>query len=59
MVRLLDIPMTAERLGVKESTVRFWVWQRKIEYVKVGRCVRVPESAVERIIERGTVPEGK
>ncbi|HEY6343229.1 MAG TPA: helix-turn-helix domain-containing protein [Bryobacteraceae bacterium] len=56
MSKLLDIPTTAERLGVKPSTVRFWIWQRKIEFVKVGRAVRIPESEIERIIERGTIP---
>lgn len=55
-MRLLRLEEAAERLGLKLSTVRFWVWQRKIEIVRVGRAVRVKEDTVERLIEDGTVP---
>ena len=54
--KLFPIPEAAERLGLKPATVRFWVWTRRIEYVKVGRAVRIPESAIQRVIEQGTVP---
>jgi excisionase family DNA binding protein len=58
--KLLTIPQAAERLGLKPATVRFWVWTRKGEHVKIGRAVRIPEHAIERIIEQGTVPaEGR
>jgi excisionase family DNA binding protein len=55
-MRLLRLEEAAERLGLKLSTVRFWVWQRKIETVRVGRAVRVREEAIERLIEQGTMP---
>ena len=55
-MRLLRLDETAERLGLKLSTLRFWVWQRKIEIVRVGRAVRVSEDTVKRLIEDGTVP---
>ncbi len=55
-MRLLTLKETSERLGLKLSTVRFWVWQRKIETVRVGRAVRVREDAINRLIEQGTVP---
>jgi excisionase family DNA binding protein len=55
-VRLLRLEEAAERLGLKLSTLRFWVWQRKIEVVRVGRAVRVREDAIERLILNGTVP---
>jgi excisionase family DNA binding protein len=55
-VRLLRLEEAAERLGLKLSTLRFWVWQRKIEVVRVGRAVRVREDAIERLIVKGTVP---
>jgi excisionase family DNA binding protein len=55
-MRLLTLPEAAERLGLKEATLRFWVWQRKIEIVRVGRAVRISEDVVRRLIERGTVP---
>lgn len=54
---LLTVTEAAERLGVKVATVRCWIWQRRIEHVKVGgRSVRVRDSAITELIERGTVP---
>jgi excisionase family DNA binding protein len=50
------LPVAAERLGLQLSTLRFWVWARKIPYVKVGRAVRIRESTIQQIIDRGTVP---
>jgi excisionase family DNA binding protein len=55
-MRLLKLDEAAERLGLKLSTLRFWVWQRKIEVVRVGRAVRVKEDSIQRLIEEGTMP---
>lgn len=55
-MRLLTTRQAADRLGLKEATIRFWIWQRKIEVVHIGRAVRIREEAVLRLIERGTVP---
>ncbi|MGO4885149.1 MAG: excisionase family DNA-binding protein [Bryobacteraceae bacterium] len=46
----------ADRLGLRVSTLRFWVWTRKIEHVKVGRAVRLREDTIQGLIDRGTVP---
>lgn len=54
--KLLTIPETAQRLGLKEKTVRRWVFLHKLTYVKVGSAVRIPDGEVERIIREGTVP---
>ena len=56
-MRLLTLPEAAQQLGLKVPTLRFWVWRRKIEIVRLGRAVRISEDVVKRIIERGTVPE--
>jgi excisionase family DNA binding protein len=56
-MRLFTIREGAERLGVKPKTVRFWIWTRKIEYVKIGRAVRLREDTIQKIIELGTVPQ--
>ena len=56
---LLPILQAAERLGIQEKTLRFWIWQRKIEFVKIGRSVRIAEGVIEQLIERGTVPAKK
>ena len=55
-MRLLTITEASHRLGLKPSTLRFWIWTRKIEHVKVGRAVRVKEATIEAVIESGTVP---
>jgi excisionase family DNA binding protein len=54
--RMLTLPQTAESLGVSVNTVRAWVYRRKIDFVKIGRSVRVSEATVEKIILSGTVP---
>ncbi len=55
-MRLLTIREASERLGLKPATVRFWIWTRKIEHVKVGRAVRLREDTIQELILRGTVP---
>lgn len=54
--RLKTIREVAEELGLAMVTVRTWLAQRRLEYVKLGRCVRIPQSEVERIVAQGTVP---
>jgi excisionase family DNA binding protein len=41
---------------VTEKTLRDWIWRRKIEVVRVGRCVCVSQDALDAIIQRGTLP---
>lgn len=55
--KLLTVPQVAEQLGLKEATIRRMILQRRIETVRPSvRAVRVPESAVRRIIEKGFRP---
>ncbi|MEU7425036.1 excisionase family DNA-binding protein [Streptomyces sp. NPDC040750] len=57
--QLLDVKQVAIRLGTwEESGERFprrLIEERRIAYVKVGRYVRIRESAVEAFIEANTV----
>jgi excisionase family DNA binding protein len=54
---LLSVPQVAQRLAVKESTVRAWLLRRQLAHVKVGRrAVRIPVGEVERIIREGCIP---
>ena len=55
-MRMLTIPLAAEQLGLKPATVRDWIYQRKIAFVKVGRAVRISEDTIRALIERGTIP---
>ena len=47
---------TAEELGLSPATVRAWIRERRIGYVRLGRAVRIPASEIRRLVERGTVP---
>ena len=46
----------AEELGLSPATIRAWIRQRRIGYVRLGRAVRIPASEIRRLIEQGTVP---
>ena len=54
--RLLDVGECAQRLGLKKSTIRRWLFDRRIASVKLGKSVRVPESEVDRLIQIGKRP---
>ena len=54
--KLLTLEQAAERLGMKPVTLRMWANQRRITRCKLGRSVRIPETEIEKIIERGLIP---
>lgn len=55
--QLLTTAQVAERLAMKESTIRAWLLARRLSHVRVGRrAVRVPLTEVNRIIAEGSVP---
>lgn len=56
MTRLLRAPEVAAMLGVPETTLANWRYERKgPEYVKIGRAVRYPEDKLKRFLDRHTV----
>ena len=55
-MKLLTLEQAAERLAISLATIRSWVWKRKIEVVKIGRCVRIREEVLDDLIARNTVP---
>ncbi|MFE4577176.1 excisionase family DNA-binding protein [Streptomyces chartreusis] len=48
--RYLSVDQVAELLGTTARFPRRLIEERRIRYVKVGRHVRIPESAVEEFI---------
>lgn len=52
---MLTVEKAAERLGLAPSTVRTWIARKRIDYVKVGGAVRIPEDVVDVLLARGTV----
>jgi excisionase family DNA binding protein len=55
MERLLTVVQVAELLGTSERFPRRLIAERRIKFVRVGRHVRVPESALREFIEAGLV----
>jgi excisionase family DNA binding protein len=55
-MKLLTLKEAADRLAISLATIRSWVWHRKIEVVKIGRCVRIKEEVLDDLISRSTVP---
>jgi excisionase family DNA binding protein len=46
----------AIELNVSPFTIRAWLGQRRIGFVRVGRTIRIPVAEIRRVIEEGTVP---
>ena len=59
MHELLDVRQVARRLDLPESTIRSWILKRRIQFVRLGRSVRIPATAVEELIQNGTVAPSK
>ncbi|MFZ1817605.1 MAG: helix-turn-helix domain-containing protein [Nitrospira sp.] len=55
--KLITIREAAERLGLKDSTIRKYILKRQIAYVKPSvRAVRIPIEELERILAAGLRP---
>jgi excisionase family DNA binding protein len=53
--RLLTVSEAADMLSTSERFPRRLIEQRRIRFVRVGRHVRIPESALREFIEAGLV----
>lgn len=51
---LLTYKEVAEILGLKENTLRVWVSNRKIPFVKMGSAVRFTPEMVQQFIAEST-----
>lgn len=53
---LLTVPDAAQYLGIRPWTLRHWISDRKIEFVKYGNgAVRIKRSVLERFVARCTI----
>ena len=56
MTELLTVPEAAALLRLKVSTIRAWVCQKRIPYIKLGgRSVRIRRADALAFIDRGRV----
>jgi excisionase family DNA binding protein len=53
--RLLTVAEVAELISTTERFPRRLIAERRIRFVRVGRHVRIPESAVRELIAAGLV----
>lgn len=56
MERLVSLDAAAEILGTSARFPRRLIAERRIRFVRVGRHLRIPESAITEYIEARTVP---
>jgi excisionase family DNA binding protein len=53
--RQLTVAQAAELLGTTERFPRRLIEERRIRFTRIGRHVRIPESALAEYIKAGTV----
>jgi excisionase family DNA binding protein len=53
--KLIKLRDAADRLGLSIGGIRGMILLRRIEFVKVGRAVRIKERTIRKLIDRGTV----
>ena len=51
MEKLLRFRDVAELLSASERSVRRWVVEKDIKTVRIGRCIRIPESEMKKFID--------
>jgi excisionase family DNA binding protein len=57
MSKLVTVNEAAKQLGVSVAAIRDWRFRRKhLDFVKVGRSVRVLQGSIDKLIEHQTVP---
>lgn len=55
MDRLLTVPEAAERLNTSERFIRRMINERRIQFIHVGRHVRIAESILDAFVSAGVV----
>lgn len=50
------VAQAAQELNLSTSTIRAWIAQRRVGFVRLGRAVRVPDDEIRRLLEAGFVP---
>jgi excisionase family DNA binding protein len=53
--RLLTVEAAADRMSTSVRFIRRLIAERRIEFVKVGRHVRISEAALAQFIESGRI----
>lgn len=59
MDTLRTVGQAAEELNLSTSTIRAWIFQRRLGFVRLGRAVRIPSEEIRKLLEVGFVPAKK
>jgi excisionase family DNA binding protein len=59
MAELLNVKEGAQELRVSIHTMRWWIYQRRLPHVKLGRRVLLKREDLENFIERNVVKAKK
>jgi excisionase family DNA binding protein len=51
---IMTVGEAAKLLRLSESTLREWIFQRRMPVIRLGRAVRLKKSDIEALIERST-----
>lgn len=51
--KLYTVKEVASILNMAEITIRQWLGNGKIKAIRIGRTVRIPESEIKKLINRG------
>lgn len=51
MEKLYTVSETAKRLVLSESTIRSWIFNNKIDYVKINGAVRITQTTIDNLIK--------
>ena len=51
MERLYRFRDVADHLSASERSIRRWVSEKGVKTVRLGRCVRIPESEMRKFID--------
>ncbi len=55
---LLTYGQTAQLLGVAQTTLRRWVMERRIPFIKLGRSVRFNPAEIDQWLVDQSIPVG-
>ncbi len=55
-MKLFTVKEFAEIMRLSKPTVRQLIYQKKIEYLRIGRRILIPESTIETILNNCLVP---
>ena len=53
MEKLLTLSQVSEKTAISHWTLRAWIRERRIDYVRIGRSLRIPEETVAKMIQEG------